>query len=254
MTNLQQGAPRLEREHLQRLWLGVPIAAGALLATLLTAFVLVPLGSGVRRDALRLQELQALRDQVPLLRRQLAALDATEEKVDRQQARLFELVTGSGDLSTFVSALDQEARAAGVQLRLYEPQAAPQAGEEAPAGGRPGQRRGSAAEEEQEARKKAAAEPGAALLEVEGLQRRSVLVSARGSFPALLRFLRGVEERNLLVVQSDLQLLLQEAQQQQDQNAPPRPEPVELKLLMSLYEKTLTASPPVRQEGSGTRG
>jgi hypothetical protein len=253
MTNLQQGAPRLERQHLQRLWLGAPIAAGGVVALILLFVALVPLWSGVRRDARRLQELKALREQVPLLRRQLAALDAREEKVSGQQARLFELVAGSGDLSTFVSALDQEARSAGVQLRLYEPQAAPPPAPEGEAAETAQQGQNGADGEGEEGEQAAPAEPGAGLLEVEGLQRRSVLVSARGAFPALLRFLRGVEERNLLVVQSDLQLMLQEAQQQDDK-APRRPDPVELKLLMSLYEKTLTASPETPPAEEQPRG
>ena len=42
MTNLQQGAPALHPQQLQRLWLGLPIAAGALLATALVGLVLVP--------------------------------------------------------------------------------------------------------------------------------------------------------------------------------------------------------------------
>jgi len=53
----------------------------------------------------------------------------------------------------------------------------------------------------------------------------------------LLRFLRGLEERNVLVVQSDLQLTLDEAKNaapNQVQLAPP----VVLKVVMSLYGKT----------------
>ncbi len=239
MTNLQQGAPPLHPQQLQRLWVGLPIAAGALLATALGALVLVPQWMEMQRDGKRLAELEDLRDQVVLMRRQLSTLDETEQKVAGQQARLFELVAGSGDLSTFVATLDQEARAAGVQMELYEPQAAAPA---ATADGKPatGARAG----------EKGGAKPGAAgakagndaeapatdLFEVEGLRRRSVLVSAKGSFPQLLRFLRGLEERNVLVVQSDLQVMLEEAKAA-DPTRPQPPAPVVLKVVMSLYGK-----------------
>jgi type IV pilus assembly protein PilO len=249
MTNLQQGAPTVDPRQLRRLWVGLPIAAGGLLAALLTAVVVVPLGSAVQRESRRLEELQELRDQVPLLRRQLSSLAQAEEKAQRQQTSLFELVSGSGDLSTYLSALDQEARAAGVTLQLFEPQpeaasaqaregARPSgAGREAPAGRQGEAARGTAA---------TAAEPGAALLDVEGLQRRSVLLAARGPFPALLRFLRGLEARDVLVVQSDLQMALEEAAGRSA--ADPQPvNPVVLRLTMSLYEKQARAG----QTGAG---
>ena len=238
MTNLQQGAPSVHPQQLQRIWLGLPIAAGALLATALAGLLLVPLWLDLQRDAQRLRDLQDLRDQVVLMRRQLSTLDETEQKVGAQQAKLFELVAGSGDLSTFVATLDQEARAAGVQMQLYEPQAAP---EPTGADGKPTKPGAAAA--------KPGAKPGASggspegaapaggPLEVEGLRRSSVLVSARGSYPALLRFLRGLEERNVLVVQSDLQMTLEEAKNAAPNQPQPAP-PVVLKVLMSLYGKT----------------
>jgi len=43
---------------------------------------------------------------------------------------------------------------------------------------------------------------------VEGLERQTVLLAAKGSFPQVLDFLRRMERLNLLVVQSDLQLVL----------------------------------------------
>jgi hypothetical protein len=122
-----------------------------------------------------------------------------EEKGEAQKVRLVELVTGRGDPGTFLAMLDREARATGVQLDLYEPQApspvAPPptprqnpAGTPAPAAGQPLPGANAAAP----AAGAPAAPPGAPT-EIEGLQRRTVLMAARGSYPALLNFLRRVE-------------------------------------------------------------
>ncbi len=232
MTNLQQGAPRQDPQRLRRLWLGLPIAGGVLVAAGIAAIGLVPLLLGLQRDSRRLAELEEQRDQIGLLRGQLEALTAREEKVSLQQRKLFELVSGSGDLVTFISMLDQQAAAAGVSLQLYEPQAPPpppegqgQAGNQNQAG------RAQNGANQENATAKESTEPGASLLDVKGLERRSVLMAAQGPFTALLDFLRRVEESNVLVVQSDLQLNLKEAADANRVGA----SPVELKMLVSLY-------------------
>jgi type IV pilus assembly protein PilO len=237
VTNLQQGARPLHPQQLQRLWLGLPIAAGALLAAALAALVLVPQWRQMQRDGQRLAELEDLRDQVAMMRRQLSTLDETEQKVVAQQAKLFELVAGSGDLSTFVATLDQEARAAGVQMELYEPQAAVPTADDKTTKGKGAAAKGGAKPASPDDKGGTDAEAAATdLFEVEGLRRRSVLVSAKGSFPQLLRFLRGLEERNVLVVQSDLQVKLEEAKGA-DPSRPQPPAPVLLNVVMSLYGK-----------------
>ncbi|MFN5118980.1 MAG: hypothetical protein ACK5JJ_12870, partial [Cyanobacteriota bacterium] len=125
MTNLQESASRGTGLLLRRLWLWLPVAAGTLLTALLVGLVLAPLWSALQRDSQRLRELEAMRDQVSLLRTQLRSLDEIEEKGVVQQARLTTLVAGSGDISTFLATVDNEARLSGIQLDLYEPQAPP---------------------------------------------------------------------------------------------------------------------------------
>lgn len=238
MTNLQQGAPRLDPQRLRRLWLWLPIAGGVLVAAGIAAFALVPLSLGLRNDTRRLASLEEQRDQIGLLRGQLAALTTREEKVSLQQRKLFELVSGRGDLVTFVSMLDQEAAAAGVKLQLYEPQAPPPPPEGQARDGNQNNRNRAPANSPQANQNNPAAttntDPAASLLDVKGLERRSVLMAAQGSFPALLDFLRRVEESSVLVVQSDLQLSVREASTANRGSVPPA-EPVELKMLVSLY-------------------
>jgi hypothetical protein len=237
MTNLQQGAPRQDPQRLRRLWLGLPIAAGVLVAAGIAGLALVPLLLGLQRDSRRLASLQEQRDQIGLLRGQLEALTAREEKVAQQQRKLFELVSGSGDLVTFISMLDQEAAAAGVKLQLYEPQAPPPPAEgQAQAGNQNQAGRAPNGANQENAAAKESTEPGASLLDVKGLERRSVLMAAQGSFTALLDFLRRVEQSSVLVVQSDLQLnLKQAATTNANRPAGSAVDPVELKMLVSLY-------------------
>jgi hypothetical protein len=71
---------------------------------------------------------------------------------------------------------------------------------------------------------------------MEGLVQRSLLVSARGTFPALLAFLRRLEALNVLVVQSDLNLTLPEGKGADGKPLNPDA-PVVLKLTLGLYSR-----------------
>jgi type IV pilus assembly protein PilO len=241
MTNLQQGAGGVSGALLRRFWVGLPIAAGGLLALLLTAFVLLPQWLGLQRDIKRQADLEELRNELALMRAQLNTSETSMEKAQAQQAKLFEIVTGNGDLSTFMAMVDREARLAGVQLDLFEPQLG---GGPAPVGpgGKPAPAPPPAAPPAA-----AAAKPGAApaqpaaggVVEIPGLKRQSILVSARGPFPALLDFLRRLEKLNVLVVQSDLRLLMEESKPAQGV-APTQT--VVLKVLLSLYGRPTPAA------------
>lgn len=191
MTNLQQGAPVLSAQSLRRLWFGAPAAALTVMALVLAATVLTPMWQALQRDNTRLRELEDLQMQVSLMRQQLRAQDLQQEKALQQRDRLLRMIAGSGDVSTLLAVLDREAKAAGVQLDLYEPQTGgpPPPAQAAPAAG------GNQAQP-------AAPNP----LEAAGLQAQGMLISLRGPYPRLLAFLQRLELLNLLVIQSDLRL------------------------------------------------
>ncbi len=208
MTNLQDGASRLSGATIRRIWLFLPVAVLGGIAVLVTAAVLVPLWAGLQQDQQRVQELEQMREQVLALRVQLGDTREKTQTALAGKAKIIRLITGNGDLSTFLAMLDREAREAGVKLTLYEPTevAAPapaQPGAAAPPppaqGAAPAPAQGAAAPSSVEAS-----------LAQEGLTQRSLLVSARGQFPALLAFLRRLEALNVLVFQSDLNLNLSE--------------------------------------------
>jgi type IV pilus assembly protein PilO len=241
VTNLQEGAPRNSPQLLRSLWLWGPIGAGALLAGLLLVLLPLPLWVRLQPENRRLEELEGMRQEVTMLRTQLRQLDGEEEKASAQNARLSNLITGSGDRSTFLAKLNQLATTSGVQLDLYEPQAEEKVLREDLE---------KAKAEKAKAEKAKAGTTGTAGLDAEealpvdvpGLERYDILVSARGSYPALLTFLRRLEALNVLVAHSDLNLSLEEPKAA-DPRTPTPPPQVVLKLLVSLYGKPTAAAP-----------
>lgn len=233
MTNLQQGSSRLPVSTLRLIWLILPAAILGGLGLLVVLAGLLPLWATLQRDSQRLQELEQLRDQVTLMRGQLVTTQENTEAAMVSKAKIERLITGNGDLSTFVAILDREAEASGVQLTLFEPtQAAPtpgaQPGAAAPAAPAPSAPAPGAP---------AAPAPPADPLALQGLTQRTLLVSARGSFPSLLAFLRRLEALNVLVMQSDLNLTLTETGATDGRPLNPSPEVV-MKLTLGLYSRS----------------
>ena len=228
MTNLQSGATRLSSPLLRRLWLWGPIGIGGLLALALAASILAPVWALLQRDSARLREVQSLTARLASERERAETLAKQEEKAAAQRSSLVRVISGNGDLSTFMATLDQLARANRVQLDLFEPKST------APTLDRNKDGR----VDEQEKQVKPTADP----LEVDGMQRNSLELSARGSYPQLLDFLRQLEALNVLVVQTDLQLNLEGANTPGAPTAVAdpsalKPQPVLLNMLLGLYSK-----------------
>jgi len=173
-------------------WL--PLSVGGLVAALVGGGLVVPQWQQWQQGQARLAILRASEAQVPLLRRQLAVQLERLATAEQQQELLVQLIGGTGDLATVLAQVDRVAGLTGVQLDLYEPQLPPP---EPPA------KAGGGAQEKP-------APPPPDPLAVEGLERQTVLLAAKGSFPQVLEFLRRMERLNLLVVQSDLQLVLED--------------------------------------------
>jgi type IV pilus assembly protein PilO len=258
MTNLQEGGSQVSGLWLRRFWLGLPIALGGLLAFLLLATVVLPLWLALQNDMKRRSELEALRDQVASSRLQLQALDAADEKAQALQAKLFEIVTGNGDLSTFMAMLDREAKLAGVQLDLFQPQLAPppaQPGAPASAApatapGRPPA--GAAATPAPAGQPVQPGQPPApGIAQIKGLLTTTILLNARGPYPALVTFLRRLELLNVLVAQSDLVLQADKAVATASGSPQSRQQPVLMKLQIKLYGRE---APPPSRAGAAASG
>jgi type IV pilus assembly protein PilO len=210
MTNFQGGTPaRVTREQIL-LW--TPVALGGVVALAAAVLMLLPAVQQLSRKQQELTDLKEQEARVPLLRQQLTQQQETLEEAQQREKQILQLIAGSGDISTFMAQLSREARSSGVQLDSYEPVTAtaapattPPAGQTPPAAPNPPQPAAAAG---------AAAAVAAAVdpLVAPGLQKTSVLITAKGSGPQLQDFLRRLERLSLLVAQSDLSLKTEEAQ------------------------------------------
>ncbi|MCX5930946.1 MAG: hypothetical protein NTW83_03715 [Cyanobacteria bacterium] len=253
MTNLQQGAPPRSLLLRNGLLIGLPVAAGVLMAGLVALVGVFQPWDQVRKNQLQLDELRGMNERLPLLRAQrLRQLDQVKT-VDRQRSSLLSLIAGSGQISTFMAQLNREAMATGVQLDMVEPLDASSA---APvgAGGKPAAAGNPAPSPAPAGGNGKEAGPQQDPLEADGLRRMTFLLSARGRYPNLLVFLRRLESLTLLVAQSDLNLDLEalpvQAQQTvtQIRSTNQRVPQVVLKLNLALYSQEPVSSPPTRSQ------
>ena len=231
MTNLQDVANPNATQLQQRLLLGVPIGIGAVVTALIVGFGVVPQWLRLQANSERSSQLEELKIRIPLLRAQIAKTAESQSAAERKQLQVLQLIEGSGEFVTFLAQLDAEAAHQGVQLDLYEPVAAP-----APV----------PAAEANKAEQAPAAP--ASPMEAAGLKAQKVLLTARGSYPSLLAFVRATEKLSVLVSQSNLSLTLVDSANAGAQAAAPAgaAAPVsvpvaaktELKLMLTSYQTT----------------
>lgn len=237
MTNFQAvGRRRITREQVL-LW--SPIALGAVLAAAAGGFLLFPAVQNLQRDQQQLNDLREQEARLPLLRQQLIKQRDNLAEAELKQSRILQLIAGSGDISTFLAQLGQEASRSGVQLDTYEPVTTATPADPAAADGKPAEP--PADQKDPNAPPPPPPDP----LLAPGLQKTSVLITARGNGVQLQDFLRRLERLTLLVVQSDL-ALKHEPPGQAPQGQTPGPGITTLKLNLALYSKakpTASATP-----------
>ena len=231
MTNFQAGIRRpVSREQI--LLLG-PVLLGAVLALAAGGLLLWPAIQQLQRNQQQLNDLKEQEARVPLLRQQLSKQRENLELSQQKQRQILQLIAGSGDISTFMAQLGQEARKSGVQLDSYEPVTTTVAQEPAakpaakPPEGKPDPNQ--------------PPPPPPDPLLAPGLQKTTLLISAQGSGIQIQDFLRRLERLSLLVVQSDLSLQLA-TQAKGSKPAATQSGLTGLKLSLSLYSKAPAAS------------
>lgn len=201
----------------EQVLLGAPVLLGVLLAAGLGGVAVLPRWQQLQADQQELLVLEEQRERLPLLRRQLDSLEQQRQQADRRNAEILGLIAGSGELATFLAQLSEQAAQTGVQLDGYEPVQAVA----------PPVSKGKSKKAEDQA-------PSDPLL-APGLKKTAVLLSARGSGPQLLDFLRRLERLSLLVVQSDLSL--KSGSSSKDKDGRVVVEPTELRLNLGLYAR-----------------
>jgi type IV pilus assembly protein PilO len=249
----------------QRIWLMLPIGVGAALAMAMAGWGLVPEWLKYQKTQQQVEELRSLESQLPLLEEQLERDQQKRDQAEQKKDLMLRLIAGSGSLSTLIAELDRIATTSAVELTLVEPQAATVAA--APPSAQAGQANKDLSAEEADAKLKQSVQPLKTApvdpnnpnerpkpppdpLETDGLRKKSILLTARGGFPALLAFMRKLEQISVLAVQSNLQLALECQTGQPTGQANQRPQclttpgaaakpeqAVTLKLNLALYSK-----------------
>lgn len=230
MTNLQAltgNEEALQSSRLStRLLRLLPLGAGGLVGLVLLGAWVIPTLQRLNEANQRLTQKLQKTAQVPLLRQQLQQTREEEQRVGVQRSQLLALITGSGDMSTFLAQVDREAQRHGVQLDVLEPAGAAAAAV---------QRKGAAAKQQEQQQQAAQAAAAADPLSTAGLESESLTLAVRGDFPSLLAFMRAIERLSLLVRQSDLELRLPENKRQRQQQAVEVQPPTELRFKVTLY-------------------
>jgi hypothetical protein len=228
--------PALSEQRLRRLWLGLPIAAFGLVATLLAAGVLLPLLISLSSERAERAELRRLQDQLAEINYNLARSQSALKQADTQTSKLRNLLVGGGDRGTVLATLDNDAKGTGVSLALYEQNVIGVPGTATAKPGTPAPRpkptlpgsTAAAPDSGAAAASGAAPVPGAApapgFAAADGVVEKPLLLSVQGTFPQILAFLQRLERLQVLIKQQDLSLAMVE----KPAGGPPSPEPVAL--------------------------
>ena len=178
----------------------VPAVIGLALAFGVFAAVGWPAWDRVDQQRQRIAELESKRATLPLLEAQLKQSDQALREAMQQQALLVDLVAGRGQIQTFLAQLSRISAVSGVVINLYEP-----VQESSP----PATNRGGSRNQNKKGSDSATANKDP--LQALGYQKSSVLLQVEGPYQGLLKFLRGMEQLELLVQPSDLELTALEA-------------------------------------------
>lgn len=253
MTNLQPKRGKgeggeLAPATLKRFWLWTPIVAGGGLSALLLLALAVPQGMEIARVLQHLNDLEQNRQEIEVLELQSSQTRQDRKKAKRQAEQLVRLVTGKGDLATFLATLDLEASQSGVKLELYEPVPPLPAAAGAP-GTTPGTTPPPPAASPPPAQGGAPPAAGGApavpdAMAKAGLHERTLLLVASGNYPQLLAFLRRMELLDVLVEQKNLTVIAPESQPgYTTTDLPPDIPLVEVRLGLTLWSKEAQTAP-----------
>ena len=215
----------------------VPAVLGLALASGVFAAVGWPALDRVDQQRQRIAELESKRATLPLLEAQLKQSDQALREAMQQQALLVDLVAGRGQIQTFLAQLSRISAVSGVVINLYEP---------VPESSPPATNRGGSRDQNKKGSDSGTANKDP--LQALGYQKSSVLLQVEGPYQGLLQFLRRMEELELLVQPSDLELTALEAPPaDQDQPAVIGAPRTRLKLRLTFFD---SASKPGVEAGS----
>ena len=221
----------------------VPALLGLALAGGVFAAVGWPALDRLDQQRQRISELQSNRDTLPLLEAQLKQSDRSLSEAMQQQSLLVDLVAGRGQIQTFLAQLSRISATSGVVINLYEP---------VPAGS-PAISNSAGTNNQQGEGADGAAASNDPLLAL-GYQRSSVLLQVDGPYQGLLQFLRSMEQLELLVQPSDLELTALEDSVADDQQVAAATPRTRLKLKLTFFDRASTTGPGTGSDGEPSSG
>jgi type IV pilus assembly protein PilO len=148
---------------------------------------------------------------------------------EQKQVVLLDLIAGRDRIQTFLALLGQEAWASGVEIRRYEPLAAP-----------------SSTSTERRSRSSATTKPESAKNPMQelGYHRSSIALQVTGGYAGLQQFLQRMERLQLLVESSELSIRTTTASKQdQEGSGVLAPAPTDLSLRLTFYDRKPEAAP-----------
>ena len=201
MTNFQTNAVKRQLNWLtpENSVLVLPIVGGAVLAGIIAIGAVTPVLVNLRDQKSKLDVLLSQQSELPALGQRLQDLSKQQEARQRQQDLLLTLLAGTNELTTFLAELDQLALTAGVALETTEPGAIERyvPPVDPVANGAPPPPSGNSA---------AASDQSLDPLLSPGLEKRSATITVLGSYTAVLSFLQALEQLQVFVIVSDLQM------------------------------------------------
>jgi len=199
MTNFQ--AVDTSRQRLitpERAVLVLPVLAGVVGAGLLLLFGLSPLLVQVQQRKGAVEEMQTKQNDLPLLKLRLVRLLEKQRAAQAQQERLFQLVAGTDALNTWLTQVNRFATQQGLAIVSVEPQPIERYRPPAP----PPQAGGSATLPDTNTPPPPPVDP----LLAANIEKHSALFIVQGPFPRLVRFLQLLEQLQVIVLASDVEL------------------------------------------------
>ena len=229
MTNLRNGASSAALSR-DRILVGTPLLIGVVLAMGVGFGMLRPTLERVDALEARLADLQGQQRSLPGLERRLIEAQTRLGLREQKQVVLLDLIAGRDRIQTFLALLGQEARASGVEIRRYEPLAAPP----------------STTSTERRSRSSATTKPESAKNPMQelGYHRSSIALQVTGGYAGLQQFLQRMERLQLLVESSELSIRTTTASKQdQEGSGVLAPAPTDLSLRLTFYDRKPDAAP-----------
>lgn len=224
MTNLS-GSGNSWQKHItrERVLVGIPLLLGVLIGAVVFGLFGLPHWLAFRERTQRIAELKALQQDFPLLQRRVQLAQQNLTSAQQRQDLVIDLLAGRGEIETFLTQLSRTAARSGVVIERYEPVPASPVRTESP-------KPPTKSDEEDEAEQAKAAEA------LKGYDKTAVLLQVEGPYQGILQFLRAMEQLELLVQPSDLELKAV-PQEEDDEGVVQGPALTELKLRLSFFDK-----------------